>query len=67
MKPSKIHYDKQSDSVYIVLKPGKEVRFEEVEPNVVIEYDNKNQPIGIEILNISTSLLNKIKTGASFA
>ncbi|OGK09851.1 hypothetical protein A2767_01495 [Candidatus Roizmanbacteria bacterium RIFCSPHIGHO2_01_FULL_35_10] len=61
MKKSKIYYDKESDSIYISLKTGKETSFEEIEPNIVIEYDKKRQPIGIEILNASNSLLTKIK------
>lgn len=61
MKKSNILYDKESDSVYIFLKKGKEISFEEVEPNIIIEYDKNKKPIGIEILNASVSLLSKIK------
>lgn len=54
MKKSKIHYDEKSDVVYILLKKGKEHSFEEVEPNIIIEYNAKKQPIGIEILKVSS-------------
>lgn len=60
MNKSKVLYDKQSDSIYIVLKKGKEDSFEEIEPNIIIEYNNQREPIGIEILNASKSLLEKI-------
>lgn len=55
MKQSAIHYDKQIDAIYISLKKDKEARFEEVQPNITVEYDNNDQPIGIEILNAKTS------------
>ncbi|KKQ23596.1 MAG: hypothetical protein US40_C0002G0139 [Candidatus Roizmanbacteria bacterium GW2011_GWC2_37_13] len=61
MKKSKVLYDKESDSLYIFLKAGREDYFEEIEPNIVIEYNKSKEPIGIEILNASKSLLNKIK------
>jgi uncharacterized protein YuzE len=53
MKKSKIMYDKQSDSVYIFIRSGKEDSFEEVEPNIIIEYNKKKEPIAIEILKAS--------------
>lgn len=59
MKKSKIHYDEKSDAVYIVLKKDKEHSFEEVDTNIIIEYNKKNQPIGIEILKASSFLFAK--------
>lgn len=53
MRYSNIHYDKEVDALYISLKEGKEAFFEEIEPNVVIEYNTQKKPIGIEILNAS--------------
>lgn len=44
MNKSNIYYDKQSDSLYIFLKKGKEESFEEVEP------------ISIEILKVQDHL-----------
>jgi len=49
MKKTKIHYDKKSDILYIVLKNGEEDYAEEVSPFVTVEYDSKGKPIGIEI------------------
>lgn len=60
MKKSKIHYDKKSDSIYISLRKGKEQSFEEIEPNIIIEYNQDKKPIGIEILKASSSLFRKI-------
>ncbi|MGB9707621.1 MAG: DUF2283 domain-containing protein [Microgenomates group bacterium] len=60
MKKTKIFYDKQIDAVYINLKDDKETHFEEIEPNIIIEYNKENKPIAIEILNAS-SFFKKIK------
>lgn len=49
MKKNKIHYDKKSDILYIVLKSGQEDYAEEVSPFVTVEYDKSGKPIGIEI------------------
>lgn len=59
-----IHYDKQTDALYIALREGKEDRFEEIEPNIVVEYNKIGKPIGIEILNASSVLKNKINAGS---
>jgi uncharacterized protein YuzE len=58
MKKINILYDKKSDSLYIFLKQGVEDYFEEISPNIFIEYDKKKNPIGIEILNASRFLKN---------
>lgn len=47
------HYDKESDSLYISLKEGEEERFEEVVPEIHLEFDKNNEMIGIEILKAS--------------
>lgn len=56
MKKSKVFYDKESDSLYFLLRKGKESYFDEIEPNVIIEFNNKKEPIGIEILKVSSSI-----------
>ena len=53
MKKSKIYYDKENDALYLNLREGKETYFEEIEPNVIVEYNEKNQPLAVEILNAS--------------
>jgi Protein of unknown function (DUF2283). len=53
MKKSKIYYDKENDALYLNLRERKEAYFEEIEPNVIVEYNEKNQPLAVEILNAS--------------
>lgn len=47
------YYDKQADSLFICLKEGEEERFEEIVPGINIEFNSKNEIIGIEILKAS--------------
>jgi uncharacterized protein YuzE len=61
MKKSKIYYDKENDALYLNLREGKEAYFEEIEPNVIVEYNEKNQPLAVEILNASL-LFKKISS-----
>lgn len=56
MKKTRVHYDKKSDILYIVLKSGLEEYAEEVTPYVIVEYDGANKPIGIEIFKASKVL-----------
>jgi len=47
----KRYYDKESDSLWVVLKDGQEEYFEEIAPGIIIEFDKNSEPIGIEIIN----------------
>ena len=49
----KCHYDEKSDSLFINLKDGEEDSFEEVIPGINIEFDERKQIIGVEILKAS--------------
>ncbi|MDP2632943.1 MAG: DUF2283 domain-containing protein [Candidatus Curtissbacteria bacterium] len=56
MKKTKINYDNKKDILYIMLRKGKEERFEDISENITVEYDAKDRPIGIEIFNASKIL-----------
>jgi uncharacterized protein YuzE len=47
------HYDKRSDTLYILLKPGTEDSFEEIFPGVNVELNKKNEVVGVEIMHVS--------------
>jgi len=49
----KYYYDKNSDSVYIHIKDGMEDKFEEIVPGINVEFNDKNEVIGVEILKAS--------------
>ena len=49
----KVVYDKESDSLYIVLSEGFEESFIELAPNISLEIGEGGKIIGIEILMVS--------------
>ena len=49
----KVVYDKESDSLYIVLSEGFEEGFIELAPNISLEMGEGGKIIGIEILGVS--------------
>ena len=49
----RIHYDPDSDSLYINLSNNTNSESEEVSPGVVLDFDSNNQIVGIEIDNAS--------------
>ena len=50
---NKYHYDEKSDSLFIYLKEGEEERFEEIVPGINVEFNSRDEIIGVEILNAS--------------
>lgn len=59
----KIYFDEESDAVFIRLNESKEITDScEVEKGVVLDFDNKGEVIGIEILNVKQRIpLDQLK------
>ena len=49
----KLHVDKEADALYLRLDDSKIIESEEVSPGVVLDFDERNQVVGIEMLNLS--------------
>ena len=47
----KVHFDRESDALYIRLDDSKIVESEEVKPGVVLDFNDQNQVVGVEILD----------------
>ena len=62
MKKAKkrIYYDKKSDALWLLVKSGPEEEFREVAPGVNVELGKNGELLGIEILNASKILGEKI-------
>ncbi len=45
--------DKETDALYFRLDENKVVESEEVQPVVILDFDSKNQVVGLEMLNLS--------------
>jgi uncharacterized protein YuzE len=48
----KVHFDEQADALYLRLDDSEIVDSEEVKPGIVIDFDAKDQVVGIEILRV---------------
>ena len=48
-----IEYDSKADTLYIKLKNSPPVESEHLENDIVVDYDEANNVVGVEILNFS--------------
>lgn len=48
----KVHFDEQADALYLRLDDSEIVDSEEVKPGIVIDFDARDQVVGIEILRV---------------
>ena len=56
----KIFYDKKSDALWLFVKSGVEYEHKEISPGVSVELGKNGELLGIEILNASRVLGEKI-------
>ena len=49
----KIEYSKEADAIYVYFKEDYVAKSTEIEDGVVIDFDEKGQLIGIEVLDVS--------------
>ncbi len=49
----KIEYSKEADALYVYFKEELVAKSKEIEDGVVIDFDEKGQLIGIEVLDVS--------------
>lgn len=49
----KLHIDKKSDALYLRLDDSSIIESQEVSPGVVLDFNENNQVVGIEMLNLS--------------
>ena len=60
-KPPKVVYDKESDSLYMIISPGRQEGYIELAPDVNLEIGSEGKIIGLEILHASKILKNAKK------
>ena len=49
----KIKYSKEADAIYVYFKEEYVAKSKEIEDGVIIDFDEKGQLIGIEVLDVS--------------
>lgn len=65
----KIYYNKKTDVLWLLVKSGPEEEHREVAPGISVELGNNGELLGIEILDASKTLGQKlgIKSNLSFS
>ncbi len=48
----KMHFDEKADAIYLRLDDSKIMESEEVQPGVILDYNEKHQVVGVEILRV---------------
>ena len=48
----RLHFDKEADALYLRLDESTIVESEEVHPGIVLDFNEADQVVGIEILNV---------------
>lgn len=61
----RLHVDKDADALYLRLDDSKIVESEEMSPGIVLDFDERNQVVGIEMLYLSKRT-PKLKTALEF-
>jgi uncharacterized protein YuzE len=49
----KLKYDNQADALYLRLDDSKILESEEVAPGIILDFNEKNQVVGVEMLSLS--------------
>ena len=48
----RLHFDEKADALYLRLDDSSVVESEEVRPGIVLDFNQRNQVVGIEILRV---------------
>jgi uncharacterized protein YuzE len=52
----KLHYDSEVDALYLRLNDAKIIESEEVQPGVILDFDDEDRVVGVEILHVKRKL-----------
>jgi uncharacterized protein YuzE len=50
----KVHFDEKADALYVRLDDSKITESQEVQPGIVLDFNQENQVVGIEILRVKS-------------
>jgi len=60
MNKARLRYFEQEDVLHLVISEEPECRSVELRPNITVELNDKNEMIGVEILNASAFLRDTV-------
>ncbi len=52
----KVHFDEQADAIYVRFDESKIVDSEEVHPGIILDFNERDEVIGIEILRVKNRI-----------
>jgi len=52
----KVHIDEEADALYLRLDESKIIESEEVYPGIVLDFNEQDQVVGIEVLQLSSRI-----------
>ena len=52
----KVHFDEKADAVYLKLTDSNIIESEEVSPGIILDFDENNQVVGIEMLQVQSRI-----------
>ena len=52
----KVHIDEEADALYLRLDESKIIESEEVYPGIVLDFNEQNQVVGIEVLQLTSRI-----------
>ncbi len=52
----KVHYDEKADALYIRLDDSKIIESEEIQPGIILDFNEQNQVVGLEILKVKNKV-----------
>jgi uncharacterized protein YuzE len=61
----RLQVDKDADALYLRLDDSKIIESEEVSPGIVLDFNERNQVVGVEMLHLSKRT-PKLKTALEF-
>jgi uncharacterized protein YuzE len=61
MNETRLRYFKHEDVLHLIISDGQESRSIELSPSITVELNNKNERIGVEILNAKEVLLDMLQ------
>jgi len=52
----RVHFDEKADAVYLRLDESKIVESEEVHPGIILDFNERNEVVGIELLRVKNRI-----------
>lgn len=49
----KMEYDPAADALYVYLNDQPIIKFEQIKPGIILDYDEAGNVVGIEVLSVS--------------